>query len=79
MLAVPIDKGCGFCVTKKSTYRETLDDEVIKSDQLQKFNGAKVEIVIKNEKQINNILQQLIKQEKISEIIYRRLQRGFID
>ena len=79
MLAVPIDKGCGFCVMKKSTYRETHDDDVLKSDQLQKLSGAKIEIVINIEKQIDNNLRQLIKQGKISDIIYRRLQRGFID
>ena len=30
--AVPFDKGCGFCVMKKSTYMEKLD-EVLNSDQ----------------------------------------------
>ena len=63
---------------KKSTYREK------RSDQFQKINGAKDEIVIKNEKQINNSLQQLMKQGKISDKIYQRLrstgsnQRGFM-
>ena len=74
LLAVPIDKGCGFCVMKKSTYREKLD-EVLNSDQFEKIDGAKDkdELVIKNEKQINNSLQQLMKQGKISDKIYQRL------
>ena len=57
LLAVPFDKGCGYCVMKKSNYREKLD-EVLNSDQFQKIDRAKDEIGIKNEKQINNSLQQ---------------------
>ena len=72
MLAVPFDKGCGFCVMKKSTYREKLD-EVLNTYQFQKIDGAKDELVIKNEKQINNSLQQLMKQGKISDKIYQKL------
>ena len=72
LLAVRFDKGCGFCVMKKSTYREKLD-EVLNSDQFQKIHGTKDELVIKKEKQINNSLQQLIKPEKISDKIYQRL------
>ena len=72
LLAVPFDKGCGFCVMKKSTYREKLD-EVLNSDQFQKIEVAKDEIVIKNEKQINNSLQNLMKQGKISDKIYQGL------
>ena len=72
LLAVPFDKSCGFCVMKKSTYREKLD-EVLNSDQFQKKNGAEDELVIKNEKQINNSLQQLMKQGKIRNKIYQRL------
>ena len=71
LLAVP-DKGCGFCVMKKLTYWEKLDD-VLNLDQFQKFNGAKHEIVIKNEKQIKNSLQQLRKKGKIIDKIYQRL------
>ena len=70
LLAVPFDKDCGFCVMKKSTYREKLD-EVLNSDQFQKIDGAKDELVIKNEKQINNSLQQSMKQ--IIDKIYQRL------
>ena len=68
LLAVPFDKGCGLCVNKKSTFMEKLD-EVLNSDQFQKINGAKDDIVIKNEKQINSSLQQLMKQGEISDII----------
>ena len=72
LLAVPFDKGCGFCVMKKSTFREKLD-EVLKSDQFQKINESKDDIVIKNEKQIKISLQQLMKQGKIGDKIYQRL------
>ena len=72
LLAVSFDKVCGFCVMKKSTYREKFD-EVLNSEQFQKINGAKDEIVIKNEKHIINSLQQLTKQGKINDKIYQRL------
>ena len=65
LLAVPFDKGCGFCVMKKATYTE--------KDQFQQINEAKDDIVIKNEKQINNSLQQLMKQGKIGDKIDQRL------
>ena len=70
--AVPFEKACGSCVMKKSTYSEKLD-EVLNSNRSQKINGPKDDIVIKNEKQINNSLQQLMKQGKISDKIYQRL------
>ena len=41
LLAVTFDKGCGFCLVKKSTYREKLN-EVLNSDQFQKINGVKI-------------------------------------
>ena len=59
-------------VMKKTKYREKVD-AVLNSDQFQKIDGAKDELVIKNEKQINNSLQQLMKQGKISDKIYQRL------
>ena len=40
---------------------------------VEKIDRAKDELVIKNEKQINNSLQQLMKQGKISDKIYQRL------
>ena len=42
-------------------------------DQFRKLNGTKDEIVNKNEKWINNSLQQVMKQGKISDKIYQRL------
>ena len=69
---LPFDKGSGFRVMKKSMNSEKLD-EVLNSDQFQKINGAKDDIVIKNEKQINKSLQQLMKQGKISDKNYQRL------
>ena len=48
-------------------------DEVLNSDQFQKINGPKDDIVIKDEKKIKNSLQQLMKQGKISDKIYQRL------
>ena len=39
--------------------------DVLNSDQFQKINAVKDEIVIKNEKQINSSLQQLTKQGRL--------------
>ena len=39
--AVPFDKGCGFCMMKKSTYMEKLD-AVLNSDQFQKSMEQKM-------------------------------------
>ena len=64
LLAVPSDKGCGFCVTKKPMYKKKLDD-VLNSDQFKKINGANDKILIKNYKQINNGMQQLMNQGKL--------------
>ena len=44
-------------------------DELLNSDQFHKINGTKDDIVINNEKQINNSLQHLMKQGKISDKI----------
>ena len=66
LLAISFEKGCGFCVMKKL-------DDVLNSNQIQKINGAKNEIVIKHEKQINNSLQQLMKQGEKSYKICQRL------
>ena len=57
---------------KKSTYIAKLD-EVLNSDQFRKINEAKDDIGIKTEKQINDSLQQLMMQRKISDKIYQRL------
>ena len=46
LLAVPFDKGCGFCVMKKSTYTEKLA-EVLNSDQFQKSMEQKMTLLSK--------------------------------
>ena len=68
LLAVPFEKSCGVCVIcafQKSTYKKNskMCQRLISS---KKNNGAKDEIKIKTEKQINNIIQLLMKQGKIS-------------
>ena len=56
----------------KSTCSEK-SDNVRKSDQFQKINGAEEEIVIKYEKQLNNSLKQLKKQRKMNDKIVQKL------
>ena len=65
LLPVPFDKGNGFCVMK-SMYRENLK-AVQNSDQFQKIDGVKDEIVNNTETEINKSLQQLRKLGKIRE------------
>ena len=62
-LAVPLDKGCAFCVTR-STYREKLED-VLNSDHLQRNQWSGDKILTKNEKLMKILLQQLMKQESL--------------
>ena len=72
LLVVPFDKGCGFCVMKRTTYSNKLN-EVLSANQFEARNEETDDQTIKTEKLINNSLHQLMKQGKISEKIYHRL------
>ena len=72
LLAVPFEKGCGFCVMKQTTYLEKLN-EILGSSQFEPRKGESDEITIRTEKLINSSLHQLMKQGEISEKIYHML------
>ena len=72
LLAVPFDKGCGFCVMKQTTYSDKLN-EILSSSQFEPRNGESDDVTIRTEKLINSSLHQLMKQGTISEKIYHRL------
>ena len=72
LLAVPFDKGCGFCVMKQTTYSDKLN-EIMSSSQFEPRNGESDDLTIRTEKLINSSLHQLMNQGKISGKIYQRL------
>ena len=55
LIAVPFDKGAGFCVMKKSTYAEKLE-KVLDCEQFRKLEKSCDNIVMKNGKEINKKL-----------------------
>ena len=55
LIAVPFDKEVGFCVMKKSTYAEKLE-EVLDCKQFRKLEKSCDNIVMKNEKELNKEL-----------------------
>ena len=69
LIAVLFDKGVGFCVVKKSTYAEKLE-EVLYCEQFRKIERSCDNIVTKNEKQLKKKLLDLRKKEKITVKIY---------
>ena len=72
LLAVPFDRGCGFCVMKQTTHSEKLN-EILNSSQIELRNGECGDLTIKTQKPINISLRQFMNQGKISEKIYQRL------
>ena len=52
LIAVPFDKGVGFCVMKKSTYAEQLE-KVLDCEQLRKLEKSCDIIVMKNQKELS--------------------------
>ena len=72
LLAVPFDKGVGFCVMKKETYEKKLKDLL----QAEKFNERKNltdSVIMKIEKDINIELLAMKKKGEISKAMYNRL------
>ena len=55
LIAVPFDKGVGFCVMKKSTYVEKLE-KVLDCEQFRKLEKSCDNIVKRNEKELNKEL-----------------------
>ena len=59
-LAVPFDKGCGFCVMKQTTYSDKLN-EILSSSQFKPRNGESDDLTITTENLIKSTLHQLMK------------------
>ena len=71
LIAVPFDKGVGFCVMTKSTYAEKLE-KVLDCKQFRKQDKS-CDIVMKNEKQLNKELLDMRKKGKKPVKVYEAL------
>ena len=72
LLAVPFDKGVGFCVMKKETYEKKLKD-LLQAKQFSERKNLTDSVIMKIEKDINKELLAMKKKDEISEALYTRL------
>ena len=72
LVAVPYDKGVGFCVMRKDTYENKLSD-TLDSNHFSKSEGTSDAIVLKIERDINKELLAMRKKNEISESLYTRM------
>ncbi len=75
LVAVPFDKGVGYCVMKQSTYRQKLDN-ILSLEQFSKetqLRSNSKDLILKEEERINDELETLKKSDKISEELYWKL------
>ena len=72
LLAVPFDKGVGFCVMKKETYEKKLKD-LLQAEQFSERKNLTDSVIMKIEKDISNELLAMKKKDEISEAMYNML------
>ena len=72
LVAVPYDKGVGFCVIRKDTYENKLSD-ILVSNQFSQSEGTSDAIILKIERDINKELLAMRKKNEISENLYTRM------
>ena len=75
LLAVPLDKGTGVCVMESDIYTQTLN-EILNLEQPVKINPTRKnvsEMCLKEEEDINNVLQDLHKEGKIDKKLLKEL------
>ena len=72
LFAVLFGKDVGFCVTKGSTYTETLE-KVLDCEKFRQLEKSCDNIVLKNEKELNKELLGMMKKEKIPVKVYEAL------
>ena len=66
LLAVPFDKGVGFCVMKKETYEKQLKD-LLQAEQFSERKNLTDSVIMKIEKDISKKLLAMKKKDEISE------------
>ena len=75
LLAVPFDKGVGFCIMKKSTYDRKLA-EIYNLPQFEKYKPPRKNaknLILKEEEIVCEALEELKKENKISEKLFNKL------
>ena len=72
LVAVPYDKGVGFCVMRNDTYENKLS-YTLDSNQCSKSKGTSDAIVLKIERDINKKLLAMRKKDEIRESLYTRM------
>ena len=69
-LAVPYDKGCGFCIMKRSTYNEKIHD-ILKGDQFEVVVPRKKDLVVAEEARVCATLLEMKKSNQIPDWFYQ--------
>ena len=72
LLAVPFDKGVGFCIMRKQTYESKLDS-LLQSAQFVKKDATTDEMILKIEKELNKELIAMNKRDEISDQLYSKM------
>ena len=71
LLAVPFDKGVGFCIMRKQTY-ESKPTSLLQSAQFEKKDATTDEVILKIEKDLNKKLLAMNKRDEISDQLYSK-------
>ena len=72
LLAVPFDKGVGFCKMRKQTYG-TKPESLLQSAQFVKKDATTEEFILKTEKELNKELLVMNKKDEISDQLYSKM------
>ena len=72
LLAVPFDKGFGFCIMSKQTYESKLES-LLQSAQFVKKDATTDEVILKIEKELNKELLAMNKRAEISDQLYSKM------
>ena len=72
LLAVPFDKGVGFCIMRKQTYESKLES-LLQSAQFVKKDATTDEVILKIEKELNKELLAMNKRDEISDHLYSKM------
>ena len=72
LLAVPFDKGVGFCIMRKQRYESKLES-LLQSAQFVKKDATTDEVILKIEKELNKELLAMNKRDEISDQLYSKM------
>ena len=71
LLAVPFDKGVGFCIMRKQTYESTLES-LLQSAQFLKKDAITDEVFLKTKNELNKELLAMNKRDEMSHQLYSK-------